>query len=65
MVSRGFDTSFVVISDDRKHDSPYALLAVEKIITYLKQNSCDSIKKIPLYKTAPLASIKIAFSYMD
>ena len=37
--------SFTVISDDRKHDSAYALLAVKTIITYLKANCCDSIKK--------------------
>ena len=40
--------SFAVISDDGKHDSAYVLLAVEKMITLLKENCCDSIKKITI-----------------
>ena len=57
--------SFAVVSDDRKYDSAYALLAVKTIITYLKANCCDSIKKLPLYQTALLATLKIAFNYMN
>ena len=57
--------SFAVISDDRKHDSAYALLAVRTIITYLKANCCDSIKKITIVSDAPLATLKIAFIYMN
>ena len=32
---------FAVISDDRKHHSACALLAVHKIIKFLKENCCD------------------------
>ena len=37
--------SFAVISDNRKHDSSYTLLA-EKIITFLKENCCDSVRNV-------------------
>ena len=47
--------SFAVISDDQKHDSAYALLAVKLWFN----------KELPLYQTVPLATLKIAFNYMN
>ena len=53
--------NFAIISDDRKHDSTYALLAVKTIITYLKANYCDSIKKITIVSDGAASHFKNRF----
>ena len=54
-----------VISDNRKYNSAYALLAVEKIITYLKQNCCDSIKKITIVSDGATSHFKNRFQLYE
>ena len=53
--------SFAAISDDRKQDSAYALLAVQKIIKLLKENCCDSIKKITIVSDGAVSHFKNRF----
>ena len=57
--------SFAVISDDRKHDSAYALLAVKTIINYLKANCCDSIKKITIVSDGAACHFKNRFQLYE
>ena len=57
--------SFAVISDDRKHDSVYALLAIENIIIYLKDNCRDSINKITIVSDGAASHFKNVFQLYE
>lgn len=53
--------SFAVISDDTKHDSAHALLAMEKIIDLMKNDSTDSIEQISIVTDGAASHFKNRF----
>ena len=57
--------NFAVISDDRIHDSAYALLAVQTIIKFLKGNCCDSIKQITIVSDGAASHFKNRFQLVE